>query len=93
MDNESKAKEIANNDDLYGDYENKSEVEQCCIAALKMAEWKDERLKQFFIERITTDYNGRYGEDGSPIASDYLDWVLESKKAAEALFEAYKNFE
>lgn len=93
MDNESKAKEIANNDDLYGDYENKSEVEQCCIAALKMAEWKDERLKQFFIERVTTDYNGRLGEDDSPIASDYLDWLTESKKAAEALFEAYKNFE
>lgn len=93
MDNETKAKEIANNDDLYGDYENKSDVEQCCIAAMEMAKWKDERLKQFFIERITTDYNGRYGEDGSPIASDYLDWVMESKKAAEALFEAYKNFE
>lgn len=93
MDNETKAKEIANNDDLYGDYENKSDVEQCCIAAMEMAKWKDSCLKQFLTERISIDYNGRFGEDGSPIASDYLDWVMESQKAAEDFFEAYKNFE
>lgn len=85
MDNYEKSKEFYNKWDCEGG--------QGLDAIYDMARWKDKRLKQFFIERITTDYTGRVGEDESPIASDYLDWMMESKKAAEALFEEYKNFE
>lgn len=42
MTNEQKAKEIAWNDSLYND--NQSCAEQCFIAALQMAQWKDEQL-------------------------------------------------
>lgn len=46
MTNKEKAKEIAGNDELYGDTDNKSKVEECYIAALEMAQWKDEQVKQ-----------------------------------------------
>lgn len=42
MDNIDKAEEIAWNDSLYND--NQSCAEQCYIAALEMAKWKDEQL-------------------------------------------------
>ena len=42
MTNEQKAKEIALNDSLYDD--NQSCAEQCFVAALEMAQWKDEQL-------------------------------------------------
>lgn len=42
--NEKKAKEIAEDENLYGDSENKSKVEECYIAALAMAELKDKEL-------------------------------------------------
>lgn len=44
MTNEEKAIEIANNDDLYN-IENGC-IEDCRIAALEMAKWKDEQYKQ-----------------------------------------------
>ncbi|MBP5723806.1 MAG: hypothetical protein J6X18_09590 [Bacteroidales bacterium] len=47
MNNEEKAMEIARNNELYGDTDNKSKVEECYIAALEMARWKDEQFKQF----------------------------------------------
>jgi hypothetical protein len=45
MTNEEKAIEIANNDDLYN-IENGC-IEDCRIAALEMAKWKDEQELQF----------------------------------------------
>lgn len=41
MANEEKAKEIAEDDNLYGDSENKSKIEECYIAAMAMADFKD----------------------------------------------------
>ena len=49
MNNSEKAKEIAWNDSLYND--NQSCAEQCFIAALQMAQWKDEKTKQLLIEK------------------------------------------
>lgn len=49
MTNEDKAREIACNDSLYND--NQSFAEQCFIAALQMAQWKDEQFKQLLIEK------------------------------------------
>ena len=49
MDNQDKAEEIAWNDSLYND--NQSCAEQCYIAALEMAQWKDEQIKQLLIEK------------------------------------------
>lgn len=42
--NEKKAKEIAEDESLYGDSENNSKIEECYIAALAMAELKDKEL-------------------------------------------------
>ena len=44
MTNEEKAREIARNDALYGDTDNLSEIDECYIAALEMAAWKDEQF-------------------------------------------------
>ena len=44
MNNSEKAKEIAWNDSLYND--NQSCAEQCFIAALQMAKWKDEQFDE-----------------------------------------------
>lgn len=45
MTNEEKAREIANDDTLYGeDPDNNSKTDECYIAALAMAQWKDEQL-------------------------------------------------
>lgn len=41
MTNEQKAKEIATNEALYGDSDNNSKIDECYIAALEMAKWKD----------------------------------------------------
>ena len=41
MTNEEKANEIARNDKLYGDTDNKSKIDECYTAALEMAKWKD----------------------------------------------------
>jgi hypothetical protein len=43
MTNEEKAQEIARNNELYGNTDNKSKIEECYIAALSMARWKDEQ--------------------------------------------------
>ena len=44
MTNEEKSQEIAWNDTLYGDSDNNSMIDECYIAALSMAAWKDEQL-------------------------------------------------
>lgn len=47
MTNEEKAREIAKNDSLYGaDSDNNSKIDECYIAALEMARFKDEQLKK-----------------------------------------------
>ena len=47
MTNEEKAREIANDDTLYGeDSDNNSKIDECYIAALEMARWKDEQYKE-----------------------------------------------
>lgn len=51
MTNEEKAKEIARNDELYGDTDNNSMIDECYIAALEMARWKDEQVKQLLVEK------------------------------------------
>ena len=46
MNNEDKAEEIARNDALYGDSDNNSMIDECYIAALEMAQWKDEQFDE-----------------------------------------------
>lgn len=47
MTNKEKSQEIARNDALYGeDPDNNSKIDECYIAALEMALWKDEQFKQ-----------------------------------------------
>lgn len=47
MKDQEKAKEIANNDILYGeDSDNNSKTDECYIAAMEMAEWKDKQYKE-----------------------------------------------
>lgn len=41
MTNEEKAREIARNNTLYGDTDNLSKIDECYIAAMEMAAWKD----------------------------------------------------
>lgn len=48
MTNKEKAEEIANNESLYVETDNLSKVDECRIAAMTMAEWKD---KQFAKEK------------------------------------------
>lgn len=48
-DNETKAKEIATNEALYGDSDNNSKVDECKIAALEMAKYKDKQILIFFM--------------------------------------------
>jgi chromosome segregation ATPase len=45
MTNEQKAKEIATNEALYGDSDNNSKIDECYIAALEMAKWKDSQRR------------------------------------------------
>ena len=46
MTNEEKAQEIARNDELYGDTDYNSKIDECYIAALEMAQWKDEQFDE-----------------------------------------------
>ena len=48
-DNETKAEEIATNEALYGDSDNNSKVDECKIAALEMAKYKDKQILIFFM--------------------------------------------
>lgn len=51
MTNEEKAKEIANSETLYGeDSDENSKIEECYIAAMAMAEWKDAQLNKILDE-------------------------------------------
>lgn len=42
----SKAEEIAANDTLYGDSDNNSKIDECKIAALEMAKYKNGQIKE-----------------------------------------------
>lgn len=42
----SKAEEISANDTLYGDSDNNSKIDECKIAALEMAKYKNEQIKE-----------------------------------------------
>ena len=83
MKNEDKAKEI------YENYRN----ETVYFAAMKMAQWKDEQLKKFLLTFISIPYDGGHGEDGSPLAEDYIKWMEDREKVVDEILEKYKNFE
>lgn len=91
--NEEKIKEILDCNiceySLYDDGCPQCKLKQ---AVLKMAEWKDERIKQFFVEHVDVPFDGEITESG-PYAKDYLNWMEERFKAAEDFFEKYKQFE
>jgi hypothetical protein len=57
MTNEEKSQEIARNNELYGDTDNNSKIEECYIAALSMAAWKDEQFKQIVKDYINLAYS------------------------------------
>lgn len=46
MNNKEKAREIAENDDLYGNTDYKSAIDQCYISAIEMAKWKDKQFAE-----------------------------------------------
>lgn len=51
MTDEEKAREIAKNDALYGkDPDNNSKTDECYIAALEMAAWKEEQMIEKAVE-------------------------------------------
>lgn len=59
MTNEEKAKEIANNESLYVETDNLSKVDECYIAAMTMAKWKDKQFadeKAALIDRIVKEF-------------------------------------
>jgi hypothetical protein len=67
-----KAKEIANDDTLYGeDPDNNSIVEECYIAELSMARWKNEQLSKC-LENLEKEYIKNSGKglyDNNEIAA------------------------
>lgn len=58
----SKAKEIATNDDLYGDSDNNSMIDKCKIAAREMAKYKNEQIKEA-IDDILNYYQCKASQD------------------------------
>lgn len=67
--------------------------EECMMSALQMAEYKNEKLKYFLREIISVPYTGGFGEDGSPLAKDFIEWNEKRVKIADKLFEKFKNGE
>lgn len=66
---------------------------ECYTAALEMAEAKDAVLKQFLIEHISTDAVVETNEDGEPYADSFIAAGESRLKAAEEVFNRYKQFE
>lgn len=64
MNNKEKAEEIAWNNSLYND--NQSCAEQCFVAALEMAQWKDEQFSKFLLW-LDDYYVIRRFDDGEPM--------------------------
>lgn len=62
-------------------------------ACLMMAEAKDAALKQFLIEHISTDAVVETNEDGEPYADSFIAAGEARLKAAEEVFNRYKQFE
>lgn len=74
------------------------EYKNCCrpnceFGLLKMAELKDKALKEFLLTHMDIPYTGSYGENGHPLALDYIEWVEEKDKKAQEMFEKYKEYE
>jgi hypothetical protein len=61
--------------------------------ALKMAEFKDKALKEFLLTHIDIPYTGGRGEDESPLAPDYIEWLEKRNEEANKMFEEYKRYE
>lgn len=64
-----------------------------CEGALRVAKFKDDALKEFLLLHIDIPYTGEYGEDGSPLALDYIEWMEEKNKKAQEIFEKFKEYE
>lgn len=79
MNNQDKAEEIAWNDSLYND--NQSCAEQCYIAALEMAQWKDEQHKTAYV--VTR----------SDLHYDEVEKVFFDKSKAEEYCKSYNEDE
>ena len=65
----------------------------CYATALEMAEAKDAALKQFLIEHISTDAVVETNENGEPLAESFIAAGEARLKAAEEVFNRYKQFE
>ena len=91
--NIEKALEISN---LWKRDECESPSQDECIAydaAIRMADAKDAALKQFLIEHISTDAVVETNDDGEPYADSFIAAGEARLKAAEEVFNRYKQFE